>query len=178
MADAAVPEQFHDYLGLARRGFRGIRLVLLHGESGSGKSTALQWLLRNHPEFVDRGWRVVDEVRVPADMARVWRALRAGERVLVATHVRPRWYAPLRFYGRQAWFDLDAHPAKITHWLAQRGVRASAVAVAEFCRRYGPNYVDARLVLEHTGGMDFDLALARFRRDCRLQRGVLPRGLA
>ena len=151
--------------------------MLFHGESGSGKSTSVEWLLRNHPAFTAGDWEVIDEVRVAKDMARVWRALRAGKRALVATHVRPRWYAPLRLYGRQAGFELDAYPVKISHWLGQRGVSASAAAVAAFCRRYGANYIDVRLVLDHTGGRDFDYALARFRRDCSLRRGTLAERL-
>lgn len=169
-------DTFHDYLGLASARLADVRLVAFCGESGSGKSTAIDWLRRCHPDVVGcMDWTVVEEIADARDWPEVPRMLAAGRRLLVASHLGPIWYRPLRVFGAQRLHALDARPEKIAHWLAQRGVAASADAVRAFVSRFGANYTDAALVLERAPGLNFDRALARFLRECRLER-IAERG--
>lgn len=167
------PEGFDDYLGLAVRSFAGVDAVTFHGASGSGKSTAVAFLCR-HPDFAGDDVVVLDDLTGARDLPELIRPLRAGRRVLAACHFPPRWLLPLRARWRIASFALDALPEKIEHWLAAQDVPYSREAVAAFCRRFGANYTDAALVLEHSPGKSFDAALARFFRECRVERTERP----
>ena len=45
---------FDDFLQLKAASFRSTRLAVFTGVSGSGKSTAIQWLIQHHPDFQNR----------------------------------------------------------------------------------------------------------------------------
>ncbi|MGA7613936.1 MAG: hypothetical protein WBX15_02040, partial [Thermoanaerobaculia bacterium] len=50
----ALPAKFDDFLRLDDLPFERERLIVFSGESGSGKSTAIAHLLREHPRFAGR----------------------------------------------------------------------------------------------------------------------------
>lgn len=180
---------FDDHLALLGRTLAGLRLLVLCGVSGSGKSTALRYLLAHHPDFAGRpasafagpalDWRrarfetevvMVDEVRRPQELARLRRLLARGHTLLVASHLP----APLhRLAGAglpRLVLRTDADPGKLGRHLRQRGCRVSPGVLAEFCARYGASYTDADIVLERSpGSADFDQAWRRFRRFARLE---------
>jgi len=166
---------FDDALGLAGRSFAGVDLVSFHGRSGSGKSTAIRYLLARHPDFQaenraarSREVTVFDDLLTPCEIGDILRALRRGHRVLAACHFPRRWLAPLRLPWRTAAIDLDAYPEKIGRWLTARNIPHTPEAVHHFCRCYGANYTDAAIILERFPDQSFDQALSRFMRECRI----------
>jgi len=171
--EASGGDWFDDYLGLAGRSLAGVDLVSFHGRSGSGKSTAIEYLLARHPDLVgDRtGARVTvfDDLIGPREIGRIVRALGRGQRVLAACHFDRRWLGMLRLRWRLLAFDLDAIPTKIERWLDARGVDYTPRAVERFCREHGANYTDAQIILERSPGASFDRALSRFLRGSRIE---------
>ena len=181
---------FDDHLGLCDADLTGVRLLVLHGASGSGKSTYLHYLLKNHSSF--RGQSVtrvrggpidwsaidrpegdivlVDELVRGRDIPFVARLLHRGYRVVAASHLHPvlTGFIGLRWNTRQFATDRDAR--KIERYLDGRGVRYSPKIVAAFCRAHGATYTDADIILSHVGGEDFDRAFLRFQRFCTLKR--------
>jgi len=182
----AVEKPFDDFLGLAARDFSRHRLIVFQGESGSGKTTALRFLLQRHrdfaarrhfylqgPPFAEAGPPppviAVDEAAGAEDLRLVDALLRRGKTVLLATHVgvgRLRLRHPL---VRAAVFRTDAGTDKIARHLRRRGIAASVQAVEAYVRRFGATYTDLDLVLERSPGASFDQALARFLRFCTVR---------
>lgn len=167
---------FDDALGLSARSLTGVDLVSFHGRSGSGKSTAIRFLLERHPDLQaeNRAARSVevtifDDLLTPRQVLDILHALRQGHRVLAACHFPRRWLAPLRLRWRVVSFDLDAHPEKIARWLTARGIAHTPEAVTCFCHHFGANYTDAAIILERSPGTTFDQALSRFLRECRIE---------
>jgi hypothetical protein len=169
---------FIDALGLGERDFANTRVLVLCGESGSGKSSAIRFLMLNHRHYRDDTCvQVIEELRSWRDLGVFLRALMHRDRLLVASHL-PVWlHRGLGVLARTRIIALDCHPQKISHWLTAHDIGFSDAAVAEFCRRFGANYTDARLVLQHADATSFDQALGRFLRQCRLQRDDIPSGL-
>ncbi len=162
---------FDDALGLAAFELRGIRVVVLCGESGSGKSSAIQYLLHTHPELAtDPELRIIEELRRWPDLKVFFAQWWAGHRLLIASHLPPFWHRLLAVLAPTLVIALDQHPIKMSRWLSARGVPYSDESVAAFCARFGPNYSDAALILRHTESSSFDQALGRFLRQCSLQR--------
>ena len=189
---------YDDFLGLDRVSLDQLRLLVLTGKSGSGKSTTLAHLVDRHPSFRDRprswiqhhvepGRRkpagrlrpdssrgleelvAVDELLAPGDLSAVAGLLRAGHTVLAASHVHPAWLLPLRAHWPALVLRTDQSQEKILRYLLRKGVSATGEAVERFCRRYGATYTDCQIVLEWDGGRDFDRALARFDACCRIE---------
>ncbi len=183
---------FDDHLGLLSRDLSGVRLLALHGVSGSGKSTAIDQLLEVHPAFRDRpvnrvigpciDWRrlepsaelvVVDECRAPQDLRGLVRLLRRGHRVLAASHL-PLWTSvALGLAWPVLALATDRDPAKIERYLAALGADFSAERVRALCARFGATYAWVDLILVFDGGRDFDRACERFERCCRVE--ITPR---
>ena len=179
---------FDDHLDLLACDFSGVRLLALHGVSGSGKSTAIAELLEAHSEFRERpcdrvagpdiDWRrldlsgelvVVDECTSLSDLCGLVRLLRRGHRVLAASHL-PLWTsAVLGLVWPVLALATDRDPAKIERYLATRGVVFSAGRVRALCARFGASYAWADLILDHDGGLDFDRAYDRFERCCQVE---------
>lgn len=173
-----APERFDDHLDLAGKSFDRVDAVTFHGASGSGKSSAVAFLRQRHPSFRDlprEAVAVLDDLRSPRALPELVRHLWAGRRVLGACHFHPRWLLPFRMRWRIVSFALDPLSIKIERWLAAQNVSYTPEAVDAFCRRFGANYTDAALVLEHAPGESFDVALARFLRECRVERTPVVR---
>ena len=181
-------ERFDSHLCLERGDLETCRAVIFHGASGSGKSTYIAKIVDTHPAFRDldrtvvsggpinwlRAERqtaslvIVDELMVLRDLWHVARLLRAGRKVIAASHLSPRVTACLGVFWPLQQFATDREPAKIERFLTRRGVLFSSSVVAEYCRTYGATYTDAEIILEHSGGDDFDLAYRRFASRCRI----------
>ncbi|MCJ8308030.1 MAG: hypothetical protein HRU27_08560 [Rhizobiaceae bacterium] len=182
---------FDDYLQLANRRLANTRLVVFIGCSGAGKSSYIQHLLAQHPDCRDRPvvrieqgrpltWHekvpdtpclvVVDELLVMRDVWQIAKLLRAGHRLLVASHLPRPCHWPLLLFGPMLQFQIDRLPAKLFNALAQRGVRSSAGAVDRFIRQFGANYADLDMVLETGPDADLDSALRRFNRFYSVER--------
>ncbi len=169
---------FDDALNLAERDFSTTRVVVFCGESGSGKSSAIRFVMHRHPHFQgDADVRVIEELRSWFDLGALLSALWRGQRVLVASHL-PIWlHRCLGALARTQVIALDHHPEKISRWLSTHNVVHSDAAVAAFYRRFGANYTDALLILRHSEAVSFDQALWRFFRHCRIEHARMPSGL-
>lgn len=171
-------EEFDDFLGLVARDLSRQRLLVFYGCSGSGKSTAIDWLLRSHPGFAGREavriegpplrvienaapLVVLDEITSPRELPLVAGLLSRGSTLLVASHLRPAWYCA---FPRAAVFTMDADRAKITRHLERLGLHASSHAVDEYVRRFGANYTDVGIILERHPAPTFDASLGAFLR--------------
>ena len=167
-----------------------MRVMVFHGASGSGKSTYIEHLLCHHPAFGGQSfsrisggpvnWRttpppqhrivVIDELIRFGDFLAVTRLLAAGHTVIAASHL-PSWLTGcLGLFWPLCQFATDRAPQKIERYLARRSVSYTHHAVADYCRQFGATYTDAEIILEHTGGDDFDRAYSQFMRRCKLTR--------
>jgi len=173
------PLLFDDTLELGRKAFRGARLIVFAGISGSGKSTALKFLCDHHPVFsVEsrcwlwmmgsipdvkpiRGHRlvVVDELTHHRQLPVVTRLLGQNQTVAVASHLHSAWFWPFRLAVKCHYYSIDGDHGKIGRHLDRLGVPCTAGAVAEFCRRHGASYVDLECILERHPGRSLDQAL-------------------
>jgi len=161
---------FDDAMGLLSRDLRQRRLVVFCGASGSGKSSAIEFLLEQHPHCAAAGqWCVIEELRHYRDLRSVWRALRHGQRLLIASHLPHRLHRCLALLVSTELIELDWQPHKIVRWLQARGIHHSSAAVNRFCQIFGANYHDAQLILNHYPAANFDQALGQFLRYGRLQ---------
>jgi hypothetical protein len=180
------PPDFDDSHRLDAADFSRTRLVAFCGMSGSGKTTAIRRLCETHRDFCDRAavvvapaeaacaadrgaLLVVEEVRRPSEVRQLWPALRRGATLLVASHVRPAWFAPLRLAAPIRTYAVDDDWRTIARHLERRGIPHTPEAVREYCRAYGANYVDADLIVERYPEESFDQALVQFQHHCRIQ---------
>ncbi len=181
---APEPAALDDYLGLLDRPLAPLRLVVFHGASGSGKSSQIALLRARHPELAGRDVRiampealppgpldvlVIEEIEFAAQLRCLAPALRRARLVLAACHVDPAWLCPWRLAVRSRCHRLDHLPHKLARALVRRGVRHSPAALAAFVARFGANYTDLDIVLEHAGVDDLDRALALFARGGRIR---------
>ncbi len=176
-------DSFDDYLALRDRDFSRDRLVVFTGRSGSGKSTAIRFLLDEHPDFrgrrriilegppftrVEAGADVIaiDDLTSLRELGTVRRFLAGSRTLLVASHLDPAWFAPLSAWFRCAFFRTDADEGKIARDLERRGVVASAAAVRRYASIFGATYTDLDIILERYPEPTFDIALAKFTKFC------------
>ena len=169
--------------------FTNIQLILFSGVSGSGKTTCMQKLLREHQEYKDQvrteitgcpvDWPdkklttklvVIDELLCFRDFRQLLRLLRHGHDVVAASHLSPACLFLLQCFWKTRIFHTDRDPNTIYHYLEQQGIACSKPAVREFCNAFGASYVDARIVLEQYPGCCFDQAWSRFRRTSTIIR--------
>lgn len=156
---------FDDFLGLAGLDLSAYRLIVFHGESGSGKSTAIRFLLDH--QLRNERIQVIDEIATLRELVQMRRVLR--ERSLVATHVPPLWFRMLAA-GPVKIFHTDRDAAKIARYLERLGIEASPVACERYVREFGATYTDVDLILERCPAPDFDVSLSRFLKFCRIDR--------
>ena len=177
---------FDDFLDLRARDFSRVRLAVFEGRSGSGKSTAIRFLLDEHRDFRGREAVVLERAslrsfRGRADVLAIddlveWREvgpaldlLRRSRTLLVAAHL-PLWsFLPARLIGPCALFSTDRDRGKIQRALARRGIPASSAAVTRYVAAFGATYTDLEIILERCPLPTFDAALARFSRLCTLE---------
>jgi len=181
MTAARQPYSFDDYHRLAAVDLWSTRLLICQGMSGSGKTTAIEYLCQKHRHLRDRsacifrlaGPRcllpplqhelvVLDDVRFLRQLLPLARLLRAGNTVLVASHLSPRCFLPLRLFWPSRVFVMDQDEGKIERYLAHKRVAFSHQAVLQYCQLFGANYLDVDFILERRPGVDFDQALAYF----------------
>ena len=178
---------FDDYHRLMDQELCSTRLLICQGMSGSGKTTAIEYLCQNHRHLRDRSCHtfrlegpgcqfpplqnqlvVLDDVRFLRQLLPLWRVLAAGNTVLVASHLSARCFLPLRLFWPSRIFVMDQDEGKIERYLARKQVSFSRQAVMQYCRLFGANYLDVEFILERWPGADFDEALAYFLKFCQL----------
>jgi hypothetical protein len=150
---------FDDFLNLAQFDAGRYRLIVFHGRSGSGKSTAIEFLRRRMTTPVV----VVDEITTLRDFFRAQRSLRNGGTVLVASHISPLWFRLIRPTSI-AIFRTDRETAKIARYLERRGVQVSQRVVSAYARSFRATYTDADLIMERWPSTSFDESFARFQK--------------
>ncbi|MBC8326400.1 MAG: hypothetical protein H8E27_12325 [Verrucomicrobia subdivision 3 bacterium] len=180
--------EFDDYLNLRDADLEGVRLVVFNGVSGSGKSTAIGWLLAHHPAYAGRpvthvagrrgqwtlpaqhnGLVVVDDIVHARELPRLAQLLARGNTVLAAAHPHRAWFQPLRLRWRLRLFRTDTSREKLMRHLDARAIPYTREAIDSFCDEYAASYFDMNLILGRYPDRSFDQALARFRRHCRMQ---------
>ena len=191
----AVRQQvpFDDYHRLLEVDLKSTRLVVLQGMSGSGKTTAIDYLCKHHEQFRGRAARtfrlagpgcllpplkeqlvVLDDVRFLRQLLPLGRLLRSGNTVLVASHLHPACFMPWRLRWPSRVFVMDQDKAKIERYLAWKEVAFSREAVLQYCHLFGANYLDVDFILERRPGNSFDEALAHFLKFCELDLSPNP----
>jgi hypothetical protein len=186
---------FDDYHRLGKTDLAATRLLVFQGMSGSGKTTAIDYLCQCHEQFRDRSAKtfrlvgpgiqlpalkeqlvVLDDVRFLRQLLPLGRLLRAGNTVLVASHLVPACFLPWRLRWPSRVFVMDHDEAKIERYLARKGVAFSRDAVRQYCHLFGANYLDLDFILERRTGCDFDEALGHFVKFCELDLSPNPLG--
>lgn len=183
-----IHKTYGDFLGLADRRFSDTRLIVFTGVSGSGKSTAIEFLLEDHADFVGcdyvrvdsrplefrdtyaTAWIVIDEIIEWHHLWDAHRLLRCGHRLIVANHLPSLALKCLFAPWRGVYLCTDDDPTKIRNYLERLGVVASDEAVERFCRTYRASFTDVDIILEHFSGTDFDTSLRRFERFCTITK--------
>lgn len=183
---------FDDFLELKTASFRSTRLAVFTGVSGSGKSTAIQWLIQHHPDFqnrpiervigggldwtvptVENGLVVVDDLIRPRELYKLIRLLMRGNQVLLAAHLHPAWFAPLRIgWSTQLW-RTDVNREKLARHLKAERIEFTQAALDSYCAEYGSSYLDMNHILERYPHCSFDRALRLFRKYCRMEQPAL-----
>ena len=148
---------FDDFLGLAAFDAHRFRMIVFHGRSGSGKSTAIEFLRQRITTPVV----VVDEVTTLVDFFRLQKSLRSNATVLVAAHISPLWFRLIRPWSI-AVFRTDRETSKIERHLERRGIRSSQDSIDAYARRFRATYTDADLIIERWPAPSFDESFARF----------------
>ena len=180
---SAPPDRFDDFLQLSNSSFEDARLLLFYGCSGSGKSSTLDFLARQHADFRDRPqchlrWEsfpdrvpevhshvvFLDEIRRRRELRLVRRLLRNCNTVVAATHVAPVWFWPLRRFGKLVAYRTDRDATKIARYLQRLGVDYSDAVVRNYCRRYGATFTDVDCILEAWPSCSFDRSFYHFHR--------------
>lgn len=178
-----------DFLSLANADLEGVRLIVLAGDSGTGKSSALRFLANEHPHLAGRPRRwmrpalgdvevgetrghlvLLDEIDQSWQLRLVRDLLRADNVVAVASHVPIVRFTWLRLRYRVRAFSTDRDDGKLAGVLRHRGVPFDPADVRRFVARFGANVVDLGCILERSPGRPFGQALAHFERFCALQR--------
>ncbi len=183
--------QFDDYLNLSSWRLVNKRVVVFIGCSGAGKSSYIEYLLSQHPDFFDRDvywivegrpliWNemvptkpslvVVDELLVFRDLRQVAKLMYAGHCLLIASHLPRFWHWPLRLFGSMVQFQIDGVRLKVVNALVRRQVQFSERAVDDFIRQYGANYTDLDMILETCPIPDLDTALHHFSKFYSVER--------
>ena len=114
----------------------------------------------------------MDELQRIGELRHVARLMRAGHTSIVASPLRPAWVRLFNIRWPADHSYTDRSTDKLQHFLEERGVRFSLERVREFGQVHGANYTDIEIILEHSGGEDFDLAFERFRRSARIEQTI------
>lgn len=179
------PPGFDDFLRLRATTFSRHRLIVFDGRSGSGKSTAIRFLISEHRDFRDRQIRmmktgqldltaeidvaVIDDLREPRELFAVARLLSHSRTLLVASHIGLTWFRPLQPVVRTAIYRTDTDHAKIRRRLEATGVFATEPVIAAYVHQFGATYTDLDIILERYPDTSFDRSFARFRKYCSMR---------
>lgn len=162
---------FDDVLDLGVITLKRRRGIVFCGRSGAGKSSAIRYLIEQHPAFARQRAEldVIEELYDWRDAGRFVHATLHRRPLLIASHW-PVWLHRLLAPLSRVWvIDLDRAEIKIRRALQNRGIAFSNDAVASFCAAFGANYTDLGIVLERYPDLRFDQAWQRFQRECAIR---------
>lgn len=171
----------HDFLKLKDSSFSDVRLVVLSGRSGSGKTTALNYLVHEHVDFKDSdvtilspapinwdGLKVagdivaIDELLFLNDLVQVYKLILCGKSVLAASHLPAPLFYPLLYLCSARLYQTDRDCEKLAYYLNEKQIRYSQQALRCYKSIFGSVYTDLDIILERCPGDEFDRALYRF----------------
>jgi len=180
--------KYFDDLELACSTYASKRLLVFTGCSGSGKSTAIDFLLRHNPGFNNQpystitggpiDWQqhdlnqleelvVIDELLTSADLWPIAKLLRRKHTVITASHIPSVFFKLLDWRWPTKYFVTDTNPEKIARYLSYLGLQYSASAVQRYTQDFGANFTDVNIILERFPTDNFDRALNYYQRYCR-----------
>lgn len=163
---------FFDFLNLAGLELEKYDWIVFSGVSGSGKSTAIQWLQENRP---DKNRIAIDEIQTMPELWNLIRERKRGRPYLIASHIPPWIHRVMKPSGtKQAVFKTDKNQGQVEAWLEASQMSYSAAAIQRFLGRYGASFVDLEFIANSSSFDDFDTALHQFEKLHRIDRTPLP----
>jgi hypothetical protein len=189
---------FIDTLDFNRHDFGQYQLTLLTGESGSGKSTAIEYLINSnrdkqvfryldvavlecrdsigqyYPVAEQNLVLVVDEVWSLAHIKQLRDWVKAGYRFVVASHAHAFLSRALLITTRSKLFNLDACQHKLPCYLSAKGIGFTSQSLKQYRQLYGNVFTELQIILEHYPDSHFDEAFNRFHKFNQIDRAPLP----
>ena len=190
-----------DFLDYSK--FRDIRLaqynlIVFCGNSGSGKSTAIEILVNIHCEhftfvFVDisiigtpdvvakycvassNTYLIIDEIWKPSQLHNLRVLSRRGYKIIVASHVSPWVSKLLLMYSRSLTINLDACNNKLERYLDHRGISYSKAVMRSYQNKYGNVFTELQIILVHCPSKNLDYSYAKFHKFNRITKAVSRR---
>jgi hypothetical protein len=161
--------------------------IVFSGIGGSGKSSAMHYLLQTYHEIEEEGacwitgtplcwnrcyqckWLLVDEIVCLKDVWKVRTLLRQGYRTVIATHL-PLWCLRIVFADiRTRFYSTDGKNNKLSLLLQREGIDYTDSALRDYIKLYGQSYDTLSVILQHSGRADLATALKYFQRHCQLE---------
>jgi hypothetical protein len=181
---------YFDENNLLNLNLSGVRLMIFSGCSGSGKSTSIDFLLKNNTEFINRAvsyigktgpvdWEqygnlggleevvVIDELMHLSDFRRIFMLLLRGHVVIAANHMPRIYFKWLEFFWTVRHFVTDRKMEKIEHYLDYLRLQYTTIAVRDYCKQFGVSFTTVDIILERYPHKKFDVAYDRFQKFCR-----------
>jgi hypothetical protein len=177
---------YDDFMGLSGLDLTGKRLIVFTGISGSGKSSAIHYLINRIPEIDRQGyelidgdkpewgthyktkWIVIDEV---VDIQNTWhirQLLRKGHRLLVASHLPVSLFKLMCLGHPGLYLYTDRESRKLARYLENAGVVYDSSSLNHFVNRFGQSYNTLEVVLDYSRGNSLISSMEVFDRHCTL----------
>ena len=178
-------KNFIDFLDVNSRKSIEQDLIVFYGCSGSGKSTQIKNFLARYVnknkikysmasastinwhevlESKPQKLIVIDEINQVSELKYIFRLLKRGHKLIVASHVRPLWFLLFRMKYQLKIYNLDNYTCKLSLRLDQLGLQYSPLALKYYVRNYGSSFTGIEIITERYAGCDFDKALRYFRK--------------
>jgi len=177
---------YDDFMDLSGLDLTDKRLIVFTGISGSGKSAAIWYLLRQFPEIEKQGcesiiggklewkpryearWLIVDEVFDLFDVWHIRWLLRQGHRMVIASHLSVSILRILCLGYAGLYLRTDGESKKLARHLDDKGIKYDAHSMNRFISQFGQSYETMNVVLDYSQSSTLTNAMERFERQCML----------
>jgi len=162
------------------------RLVVFTGISGSGKSSAIQYLVSRFPEITKQGvesiagerlkwkssysarWLLVDEVVSLRDAWIIKQLVERGHRVIAASHLSVPVFKTICLSIDGLYFRTDDASDKLARYISNQGVEYDESSMKQFIDQFGQSYTTLDVVLGYCQSKTLAGAMEYFSRHCTL----------
>ena len=152
---------FDDYLWLKKTDFSKYRYIVFYGESGSGKSTYIEFLKKDNISL-NKDYEIVDEIFNLNDYINFLKQVIHKKHSIIATHLWYLYFFPLIFFGKIAFFRIDTQKKKIENYLLYLGYTYSESSIERYINLFWATYTDIDIICEWQEEKDFDTILRNF----------------